>query len=279
MSDFINYNGKLQKANEPVLLADDRAYRYGYGLYETMLYLDGCIRLENFHFERLISGLDLLQIQTQKDFWEELLVEISRTAIKNKIKASCRVRVQISGGNGGINEAFPSKANYLIETFVYEAPSGHGSENGFVVGLSDYVKHTGSLANLKSSAGLPYILAARQAREALWNDALLLNEHGRPVESTIANLFWIKNSVVYTPPLSEGCVAGVMRRHLLNILPNAGIQVVEQPAAMTDLMNSDQIFLSNAIKMIIGVTVLSGKTLKRDVILMKELYKILSKSF
>jgi branched-chain amino acid aminotransferase len=91
-------------------------------------------------------------------------------------------------------------------------------------------------------------MAARFARENKLNDALVSNQYGRIAEASIANIFWLKDEVIYTPPLSEGCVAGVMRRHLLEKLPAAGYKILEKPCSIADIENADEIFLTNAVK-------------------------------
>ena len=87
-------------------------------------------------------------------------------------------------------------------------------------------------------------MAARQAKQNKWNDALVLNTAGNIIESAIANIFWVKDGNIYTPPLAEGCVAGVMRRHLLQITPG----IAEKPLTIDALSAADEVFLTNAIK-------------------------------
>jgi branched-chain amino acid aminotransferase len=111
--------------------------------------------------------------------------------------------------------------------------------------ISHLRKANDSLANLKSCNALIYAVAAQEAKTNKWNDALLCNTAGNIIESTIANIFWLKDKQVYTPPLTEGCVAGVMRRHIINSVP-----VVEQPLSATTIHNADGVFLTNAIRRI-----------------------------
>jgi branched-chain amino acid aminotransferase len=246
--DFININGKLLRAGEAGIPADNRAFRYGYGLIETMLVRDGSIRLEQYHWERLFSGMGLLGIGYATHFREDLAREVRRTVQKNKREEICRVRLQVYAGNGGFYDGDDFSACYVIETFPLEKTVLAMNENGLVIGISDVIKHTGAYAHLKTCNALPYILAARQAKAALWNDALLRNEHGNVADSTIANIFCIKGQKVYTPPLSEGCVSGVMRGYLLEILPRLGYKVVEQPLQPDDFSTYDGAFLCNAIR-------------------------------
>ena len=108
-------------------------------------------------------------------------------------------------------------------------------------------------------------MAALYAKQNKYDDVFLLNTSNRVCDSTISNIFWIKNGVIHTPPLSEGCIAGVMRRHLLNILPSAGFSVMEQPAGMEDILHSDEVFLTNAISGMRWVGSMPGKDFVNDV--------------
>src|SRR5690606_32293995 len=101
---------------------------------------------------------------------------------------------------------------------------------------------------LKTCAALPYTIAAQQATARGWNDALILNHQHRIIESAIANIFWVKDEQLYTTPLSEGCIAGVMRRHLLTASAKMGILIQEIPLTQKELHQADEVFLTNAIR-------------------------------
>lgn len=90
-------------------------------------------------------------------------------------------------------------------------------------------------------------MGALYAKQHKLNDCLILNSYGRICDATIANVFWIYDHTVYTPPLLEGCVAGVMRRHLLKILPTQGYLVEQKNLELIDLQQANEVFLTNAI--------------------------------
>ncbi len=265
LPDFININGTLLPG-EAGIPADNRAFRYGYGLIETMLVRDGNIRLAQYHWERLFNGLDLLGIGYSTHFQEELAREVGRTLHKNGREDLSRVRLQVYAGNGGFYDGDDFDAGYIIQTFPLEKTVPALNENGLVVGISDLIKHTGAYAHLKTSNALPYALAARQAKSALWNDALLLNEYGRVADSTIANMFWITGKEIFTTPLSEGCVNGVMRRHLLRTIPDLGYKMIEKPLNINNLARAEGIFLCNAIRGIRWVKEVGSHVFEREAV-------------
>jgi branched-chain amino acid aminotransferase len=112
---------------------------------------------------------------------------------------------------------------------------------------TDVKKSCDILSNLKHNNFLPYALAALHAKNEKWNDAVLLNTEGRLCDTSIANIFLIKDEVVYTPALPEGCVAGVMRRNLVEKLAAGDYKVVEGKICVDDLLNADEVFLTNSI--------------------------------
>ena len=104
------------------------------------------------------------------------------------------------------------------------------------------------ISHLKSNNYLTYAMAALHAKKQQWNEAFVLNTE-RVCDATIANIFIIKNEVIYTPSLKEGCVAGIMRRFLLENLPLHGFRTTAE-ASITpeDLLAADEVFVSNAVR-------------------------------
>ncbi|MCW3120735.1 MAG: hypothetical protein JWQ38_227 [Flavipsychrobacter sp.] len=253
----ININGKITAADEALIRVDNGAFRYGYGLFETMLVQDGVIHLAKYHWERLFAGMKQLYFEPPVLFTAEWLQEeVMRTVRKNKAEQLCRVRLQIYAGGGGLYSNESRHPNFVIECFALEADNMVLNENGLIMNLF-YAgrKSNDDLANLKSCNALIYALAARAAKEQKCNDVFILNAKHKVVESTIANVFWVKGDNIYTPPLTEGCVAGVMRRHIVSTL---GFGLIETPLSIDDLLVADEVFLTNAIKKIRWVKTSGG---------------------
>lgn len=233
-------------------MSDNRAFRYGYGLFETMLVEDGTISLWNYHSQRLFHSIETLAIHIPKLLTPAMLhSEILKTVKKNKLEKLCRARLQVFAGNGGLYERDSINAGFVIECFPLEADIYKLNTSGLHLGIATGLyKSCDQLSNLKSSNALIYAMAAKQAQQNQWNDALILNTHGHIIESTIANIFWIKDQVVHTPLLTEGCVAGVMRRFILEKLTDKNIPIVESVFTNNALLGANNIFLTNAIRRI-----------------------------
>ena len=235
---------------------DNGAFRYGYGLFETMLVQDGHIMLQDHHMARLLEGLQQLQLTLPPHTTADKLTNnILDTVRKNQLMRLCRVRLQVYAGGGGLYGQDVAKAGYMIECFALNEEATLYNENGLQLGIAEGIaKSNDALANLKSCSALVYAIAARQAKAHKWNDALMLNTAGNIIESTIANIFWVKDNVIYTPPLSEGCIAGVMRRYVME-----HAHVTEHVLTHNALMQADEVFLTNAIKRIKWVAQIAEK--------------------
>jgi branched-chain amino acid aminotransferase len=244
----ICFNGKIMTADEPVLMADNRGYRYGDGLFETMKIENGLLQLFSFHMDRLWSGMQLLKLEIPKLFTPERVhAEIMQLCKKNQCYDLGRVRLSVFRGNGGLYDG-DKTLQYLIEAWPLSESANRLNENGLVIGIfPDASKSCDQFSQLKSANYLPYTMAAHYAKEQHWNDCLVLNQFGNISDSTIANIFILKGGEWITPELTEGCVNGVMRRYLLQQLPAAGYIVREAIITTADVDKADEMFLSNAI--------------------------------
>lgn len=229
------------RSDSPLLRADNKSYRYGDGLFETMKVVRGRIPLSDLHFARLFTGLTTLGYYipsaiTAEKFYEEIRLLCK----KNNCENLARVRLSVSRGNGGINED-NDELQYLIECWpLIEANDGN---KGYIIDVfPDARKSCDAFSNLKSANYLPYVMAARYARQNELDDCFVMNVHERIADASIANVFIVKKNKLLTPPLSEGCIDGVMRRYLLAMYNGE-----ELPLTIRDLLNADELCLTNSV--------------------------------
>ncbi len=248
MSHFI-FNGKLYEQSAPVIGAANRGLRYGDGLFETMKMLDGNIIHQADHFQRLWEGMDALQFEKPSLFTKgNLITAIKKLAVKNGHEKAARIRLNVFRGDGGLYDAVNNTPNYIIETCELPPSSGLWNSNGLVAGIYEDVKKScDKISNIKHNNYLPYVMAALKAKKEKWNDAIILNQFERIADSTIANIFLIKNETVITPALTEGCVAGVMRKSLVSHLNLDNFKCEEAAVTVEDILNADEVFFTNSI--------------------------------
>jgi branched-chain amino acid aminotransferase len=104
-----------------------------------------------------------------------------------------------------------------------------------------------AFANLKSANFLPYVMASIYAQQNGWDDALVLNSANAIADSCRANIFLARNNELFTPALHQGCINGVMRRFLVDWCKKQGFIVRQEEITEADLLNADEVFLTNAI--------------------------------
>ncbi len=248
MRHFI-FNGKFFKEGTAIAGPGNRGLRYGDGVFETMKLLDGKLVLADGHFARLWKGMQVLGFEIPKLISpEKFTEEIKALVKKNSHEKKARIRLQVFRGDGGLYDITGSQFNYCIESWELAGDNDILNSNGLELGIYTAAKKTCDvLANLKHCNFLPYALAALHAKKEKWNDALLLNQHERICDSTIANVFIIKNEELFTPALSEGCVAGVMREQVITSVKANNWKVNEVPLTFDDLMQAEEVFLTNSI--------------------------------
>ena len=249
MMNYFIFNGKMCKENAAVLSASSRGLRFGDGLFETIKSINGQPEFLDEHLARLWKGMQVLQFNIPKHFTpDRLQEEIEGLLKKNEHGNNARIRLTVFRSDGGLYDEIDHRPNYLIQTWVLADETGTWNSNGLVLGIyTDVKKSFDILSNLKHNNFLPYVMAALYAKKQKWNDAIVLNTDGRLCDTTIANIFLIKDEVVYTPSLQEACIAGIMRRHIIKSLTAAGFKVLEVRLSIADLEDADEVFLSNSI--------------------------------
>jgi len=245
---FFICNGKFFISGKPIISSGNRGLRFGDGLFETMRMQEGRILNAELHFDRLFKGLKLLQFELEKYFTSNFLSEkINHLLRKNNITENARIRLMIFRGEGGIFDIKNNFPNYIIEMWPLSEKIKL-NESGLVIDVfPDAKKSCDLFCNLKSNNYLPYAMAGLFVKKNKLNDALILNTYDRICESAIANIFIIKEKNIITPPLSEGCVAGIMRQWLLEKNGFKNFVIIEKQLSLADVLSADELFLTNSI--------------------------------
>ena len=262
---FLSFNGSIVPSSQPVLRADNRGYRFADGLFETMKWQKRKIHFFDLHWDRLQSGLQLLGFPIPSSFNPTSLIEqINDLADRNMIGDTARIRLSVSRGNGMLYPTpnQPDELIYIIECFPASGDVNSLNEEGIKIGIYEQArKAPDAFSHLKSSNFLAYRMAAIHTHKMGWDNAIVLNSNNRVADATGTNVFILIGKTLITPPLSEGPVAGVMRRYLLDELPLAmpNIQIVEKPITIGMLNEASEICLTNSITGIRWVKQLDDK--------------------
>lgn len=264
---FFIYNNHFYQENTPVLNIGNRSLMYGDGLFETIRIHRNRIVNETLHFERFFAGLQLLSFPFSERLTKEFFTKkIRELLLKNGIEDNARVRLMAFRKEGNTAYFLEDPYNYIIEAWPMEEP-GILNEEGLVINIFDGVKKScDPFSNIKSNNYLASVMARLFAKENNLDECLILNSFDRICESAIANVFIIKDKIIYTPPLSEGCVAGIVRRWLIEHLPSGEFPIIQKEITQDDVMNAEEIFLTNSIKPIRWVRSIQHNVLDNMVI-------------
>ena len=243
------YNGDFIESDQISLDQVKRGFNFGDGLFETIRVGDGKPLFLKAHFKRFFKGLDELKINYSEINPNILTSKIEELINVNNIVNGARIRLSAFRSGSGTYMPISNDLNYLIEVFPIESNFYNTNKRGLSVDLfNDLNKSYNRLSCYKTSNALLYVMASLYASENNYDDVFILNDNGNVIESTNSNVFISSNGVLYTPPLSEGCVGGIMRMKLINLAISKGIVVYENKMPPQHLMAADEIIITNTIQ-------------------------------
>jgi branched-chain amino acid aminotransferase len=258
---FINFNGEVLPQDTKLVTINNRAFKYGDGLFESMRLIKSQLKFADLHAARLQKGMKALKIEghSQMDTWflKEKAEELAR---RNKIKNG-RLRLTVFRDSDGLYTPLQSKMGWCLEIKPVDEPRYFLNPKGLIVDVfSDLPKPTNYLSNLKTCNSLVYVMAGIFKTQNKLDEAILLNQSGFLCEASSANVFIYYQNHLYTPALSEGCVEGVMRQVIIDIARQINIPVTEAQINPDILYEADEVFLTNASR---GVQSVMGFGIKR----------------
>jgi branched-chain amino acid aminotransferase len=226
-----------------------RGFNYGDGLFETIRVSNGKSLFLKAHFKRFFQGLDQLKIDYSNTSSLFLSQKINELIHLNNIHEGGRIRLSAFRSGEGSYSPTSNLLSYIIEIFPLDDNLYTTNVKGYAVDLFNDLKKTYNNFSLyKTSNSLVYVMASIFAKENNFDDVLILNELGNVIESTNSNIFISSNGVLYTPPLAEGCIGGIMRMKLINLAISKGIVVYENKMPPQHLMAADEILFTNTIQ-------------------------------
>lgn len=258
---FINFNDEIIPADTRILSADNRAFKYGDGLFESMRLMKGHLKFSDLHADRLQRGMKALKIDgySQMDTWF-LKDRVDALAIRNKAKHG-RVRLTVYREAGGLYTPTQNKAGFCMELQPMDEPRYFLNDKGLIMDVyNDLGKPLNYLSNIKSCNSLVYVMGGMFKTQNRLDDIFILNQNKFLCEAGSSNVFvWYQNHL-YTPALSEGCVEGVMRQVVINLALKHNIPVTEAQINPEILYEADEVFLTNATR---GIRWVMGYGVKR----------------
>jgi branched-subunit amino acid aminotransferase/4-amino-4-deoxychorismate lyase len=247
--EYILLDGKFYTAGEKVLSHKNRGFYYGDALFETIHCLGTQPQFFELHWHRLTRGIEILKMVPDKSFTaESIRKNIEKLLNKNRIFKGARVRLTVYRESEGFYSPEKDDISWLLETSALAQEKYDLNTKGFVISIYDeFLKPVNIFSRLKTTNALGYVLAAKFRKDNGLDDCLILNQYGRIAESISSNVFVAHGDTITTPPVTEGCIEGTMRQTILKIAANNGYKIIEKPLYEKDIVNAEEVFLTNAI--------------------------------
>lgn len=263
---IVDLDGALIEARDARVSPFDGAYQYGDGIFDTLRSYRGHLFQFDAHLERLRRQAELLQLDLDLDRapWETRITALLDA--NDLIDVDARVRIQVSRGGDETTDhvgAAPDDVEpvTLITARALSVVVEAQQRDGIRALSMQPAFARGNFPQIKSLNYLPSLMALRFAREAGYEEAILLNAHRRVLESATGNVFVVDGNVLRTPSSRLGILPGIARDTVLGLASGVGLQVDDVLGELRDLVLADEVFLTNAVREIVPVVGIDQATI------------------
>lgn len=253
MSSIVYFNGSLIPAGDTRISIDDGGLLHGAGLFETMRAEFGRIFRLDAHLQRLQASAAKLLRPVEPSQLPS--AEVLRDLLARNGLREARVRLTLTAGpmREEIGDALPAMTVFAAASSLRSA-IGEQSERGIEVVICQFRQSPlDPLAGHKTTSYLPRLLGLREAQSARCREALWFTTQNLLAEGSISNAFIVRGGVLRTPPLDTPVVAGIARAIVLDLALKAGISTKEEPLNINDLLDAEEVFLTNSIMQVAPV--------------------------
>ena len=265
---MINFNGTLQETNTTIL-PDNRGLNYGDAVFETLRVSGGKIYFWEDHYFRLMASMRILRMEIPMSFTPEYLEEqVIKTITSSENKnGAFRAKILVWRKTGGKYSPTTNDVEFLITSEKLAEPFYTLNDSFYEIELfKDHYINSGLLSTLKTNNKVLNVLGSVYAQENDYANCLLLNEKKQVVEALNGNIFLVKGYKIKTPPITDGCLNGVLRKQIIKILGQMPDYVLEEESVSPfELQKADEIFITNVIAGIQPVSKYRKKEYDREV--------------
>ena len=237
------FNNKFIDKSDFLISHEDRGFQYGDGLFETLYIRDHKVRFLDFHVKRLKDGCKALHLDFAPSV-EEFQLQIDRLCKQNKVGKVGRGNIFVWRKSGGLYTPEQFKANCVVSTTQKRYEFSDVIENA--VFSTQVALQPSAWSRFKTINALPYVLAGIEKKTKGAKEIIICNHDGKIAETGSSNIFWLKSNVLFTPSLDSGCIAGVMRRFIIENSLNLGFKLRQGLFEKQHLLGADKVFTTNA---------------------------------
>lgn len=253
---MINFNGSII-AETNIQVENNRAFLFGDAVFETVRITGDKVLFAEDHYFRLMASMRILRMEIPMDFTPEyfeaqlmLLIAALPPAV------SFRARVTVYRKNGGYYLPKDNGVAFIITAEPLDQPLYSVGQEPYEVDLfKDYYVSKQLLSTLKTTNRAINITGSIFAEENGLQNCLLMNDEKNVVEALQGNIFMLNGTHLVTPPVSDGCLNGIMRKQVLAIARKIeGVTVAEASISPFELQKADELFITNVVKGIQPIT-------------------------
>lgn len=254
---MINFNGTIQ-SDSTQLTTDNRGFLYGDAVFETIKIVNSKVLLLEEHYFRLMSSMRILRMEIPQNFTMEFFdAQLLLAADAANCSESARVRITMFRNDGGLYLPQSRKCSYVIAATPLAFAKYMLNEQSYEVELyKDFVVAAQLLSTLKTTNRIINTIASIYAAENDFQNCLLINEKKNVIEAINGNIFMVKDNMLITPSIDEGCINGIARKQILKLTKknSYGLEVIESVISPFDLQKADELFVTNIISGIQPIT-------------------------
>lgn len=268
---MLNFNGQFFETTDSLPFFN-RGFLLADAVFETIRIQNGRVLFLEDHYFRLMSAMRIIRMEIPMDFTLEFLEnQWLETA---KVQQFDNARIRMTVFRNGIGQYTPETRSVSWTITASNLDSDYYSNNidTYEVELfKDFHISKHLLSNIKTTGKTLNVTASIFAEENGYQNCLLINEDKNVVEAINGNIFLLKDGKLITPPLSDGCINGIMRKQILQLAKKMEpLEVVEASISPFDLQKADELFITNVISGITSITKYRkkefGKTVSKNLI-------------
>jgi len=251
---MINFNGNLvAQSNENI--EQNRGFLYADAVFETLKILDGKVLFLEDHYFRLMASMRILRMEIPLEFTLEYLESEILKTINALNLNNARVRLTVFRNGEGRYQPEQRTVSFVIVAESTGAVYVNTVGKYEVELFKDFHVSKHLLSTLKTTSCLINITASIFAQENDYENCLLINDEKNVIEAINGNIFVIKDNVISTPPIADGCKNGIIRKKLIEIINKTdNLKFEERSISPFELQKADEIFITNIAVGIQSVT-------------------------
>ncbi|MEN9325970.1 MAG: hypothetical protein RI943_381 [Bacteroidota bacterium] len=273
---MINCNGNIQNTSN-FETENNRGFLFGDAIFETIKVNGTKILFLEEHYLRLMASMRICRMEIPMNFTMEFMEEeILKLIALQTNKVSNRIRFSVFRNAEGFYNPTSNDVQFIITCSELASDSYVFSSTTYEVELfKDFYVSKHLLATLKTNNKMINVVASIFAKENGFENCLLINEDKNVVEATNGNVFMKIGNQIITPPTSDGCLNGIMRKQIIAIVNKMDtIEMIEKSISPFDLQKADELFISNVITGIQPITKYRKKEFTSEVA--KEITNVLN---